>query len=174
MTSTASTHRIDRIVDALIDRKHPFWQDERQAAVYNEAAAAALVLQGILIPVIGGFGLLVVGRPAVGIVTAMVLSVAAGQWLIFGVLMRRHVHFDTKAWRQGSSMTRRAIGIVVGIFYIGCYLWARFHSFDVTKIDRPTWIAIAVGLMAGIAAMVFAQRAYKQRVKKHEVQDLNQ
>ena len=36
MKSSRFDTRIDRIMDALLDRQHPFWRDERQRAVYTE------------------------------------------------------------------------------------------------------------------------------------------
>jgi hypothetical protein len=174
MTSTASTHRIDRIVDALIDRKHPFWQDERQAAVYNEASSAALVLQSILLPVVGGIGLLVVGRPAIGIVTAMMLTLLIGQFLVMRVLIRRHVQFDSKAWRQGSSIFRKRMGLIVGIFYVACFLWARYHSLNPSKVDTETWAGLASGIAFTVLAMAVALYVHKRSLKKHELQDTNE
>jgi hypothetical protein len=174
MTSTASPHRIDRIVDALIDRKHPFWQDERQAAVFNEASSAALVLQSILLPVVGGICLLIVGRPAIGTVTAMLLTLVIGQFLVMKVLLRRHVHFDTKAWRKDSSPFRKRVGLLAGLFYVACFLWARFHTLSPSKVDTETWAGLGSGIAFTVFAMAVATYAHKRSLKKHQPEDVNE
>ncbi len=171
MTSFASPHRIDRVVDALLDRQHPFWQDERQAAVYNEASSAALVLQSILLPIVGGVGLLIVGRPAIGIVTAMMLTMLAGQGLIMRVLTRRHVQLDPKAWRKGSSPFRQRASLLVAIFYIACFAWARFNTFNPSKVDKASLASLLGGVAFGLAAATAALYAYKRSIKKRHVQD---
>ncbi len=174
MSTSSSNHRIDRIVDTLIDRNHPFWQDERQAAVYNEAAAAALALQAILIIVVGGIGLLLVGRPAIGIVTAMVLTVTVGQVLIFGVLLRRHVAFDTKKWREQSSPTRRRVSLLLGVFYVACYVWARFHDTHFSKIDWSTIAGFATGIGFALALVALGAFASKRAIAKRQTHDGNE
>jgi putative transcriptional regulator len=63
--NATQTSRIDRFVDVILDRDDPFWKDERQRAIYNEAAAAALTLQSYLICIAGGVGMLVAGKAVV-------------------------------------------------------------------------------------------------------------
>jgi hypothetical protein len=156
MSLTTSPHRIDQIVDALIDRKHPFWKDERQAAVYNEASTAAVALQALLLPVVGGVCLLIAGRPAIGIVTAMILTSVLAQGLIMRVLMRRNVQVDGKSWRKDSSPFRKRVGLSVAIFYLACFFWARFHTLNPAKIDGATWAGIVVGGAFVIGAALYA------------------
>ena len=171
MSSSADARPIDRLVDVLLDRKHPFWSDERQAAIYNEAAAAALTLQAILVVFIGGIGLLVVGKPAIGIVTALVLTVTAGQMLIFGVLVRRHVEFDLKTWNRQASPLRRGVALVLGLFYVACYLWASFHPTKFAEMDWSTIAGMVTGAAVAIALVALAGAASKRAVRTRQDQD---
>lgn len=171
MPSSVKPHAIDRVVDALIDRKHPFWNDERQSAVYNEAAAAALVLQGFLIVLVGGIGLLVVGRPATGIITAMVLTVTAGQMLIVGVLVRRHVEFDAKTWSRQASPVRKGVAALLFVFYVVCFLWARFHSVKRTDLDGSTIAGMVTGAAFAVVLLLLVGAASKRAIRKRQAND---
>lgn len=171
MSSPRNLRPIDRVIDVLIDRRHPFWKDERQTAIYNEAAAAALVLQAILVVIIGGIGLLVVGKAAIGIVTAMVLTVTAGQMLIFGVLVRRHVDFDLNEWNKHASPIRKTVAIGLGLFYVACYLWARFHTSNIGDLDGSTIAGMATGAAFAIGLFLFAGAAAKRALRKRQAQD---
>lgn len=164
-------HRIDRVVDALIDRKHPFWKDERQAAIYNEAACAALVLQAFLLVIIGGIGLLVVGKPAIGIVTAMVLTVTLGQMLIFWVLLRRHVEFDAKTWRKQTSAKRKAIALCSYLFYLGCFTWAKSRDTKFGGLDFSTIAGLITGAITAVGLIALVSWTSKRAVKKRQAQD---
>ena len=166
MNRTAKPHWIDRTVDALIDREHPFWQDERQAAVYNEAASAALVLQATLIPIVGGIGLLIAGKPAVGLVTAIMVAAGVSQWLVLGVLLRRRVNIDLSEWRKGMSTRRKVVSAAVGLFYAACFAWVQFRTFDLPK-DRDTVVGMVVGAASAIIALVIVGRMSKRNLAKH-------
>ena len=171
MTSSALNQRIDRFVDVLIDRQHPFWSDERNAIVYNEAASAALVLQTFLMVFIGGIGLLIVGKPALGLVTAMVLTVTLGQMLILGVLLRRHVEFDLKTWTKQASGKRKLFGLCTYVFYVACFLWAQFRGSKTGNLDGSTIAGLIVGAAAAIALFVLLGWALKRAVKKRQLLD---
>jgi hypothetical protein len=164
------THRIDRFVDALIDRKHPFWKDERNAAIYNEAASAALVFQTFLLVIIGGIGLLIAGKPAIGIVTAMVLTATLGQMLIFWVLLRRHVEIDMKTWSKQASAKRKAIGLCTYLFYVGAFIWAKFRDAKVGNLDLSTVAGMVTGGAAAIALFALLGWASKRAIKKRLAQ----
>lgn len=123
-SSAAPSSRLDRLVDFLLDRQDPFWNDERHRAIYNEAAAAALMLQTYLVVVVGGVGLLIVGRPALGLVTTIVLCGTAGHYLIMAILNRRHVELFPRGWRKKTSWGSKAFAIAITLFYIACALWA--------------------------------------------------
>ncbi len=164
-------HRIDRFVDALIDRKHPFWKDERNAAIYNEAASAALVLQTFLLVIIGGIGLLIAAKPAIGIVTAMVLTATLGQMLIFWVLLRRHVEFDVKTWSKQASAKRKAIGLCTYLFYMSSLAWTKFRDTKIGKLDVSTIAGMVTGGAAAIALLALAGWASKRAIKKRQAQD---
>ena len=139
-------------MDALLDREHPFWRDERQRAVYTEAATAALVLQSVLMPIVGGIALLVGGRSILGVITAMMLILSLSQWLIFAVLARRNVDLDLGKWRKDSSPTRRRLSIGLAIFYTGCVLWVLFSGNVVD--DSSTLMGVVSGM--AVAALVIA------------------
>jgi hypothetical protein len=168
--TTASTHPLDRIVDVLIDRKHPFWKDERNAAIYNEAASAALVLQTFLIVIIGGIGLLFAGKAAVGIITAMVLTVTVGQALIFGVLLRRHVEIDVKTWQKQSTMRRRIVSGGLALFYLACCLWAQFHQTKIGKLDASSIAGMVTGAAFAVGLFVLVGWASRRALKKRQAQ----
>jgi hypothetical protein len=168
MTSSALPHRIDRIVDVLIDRKHPFWQDERQAAIYNEAAAAALVLQAFLLVIVGSIGLLIVGKPAVGLVTALVLTATVGQLLIMGVLLRRHVEFDMKAWTKQASAKRKLFALCTYLFYVGCFVWTQYRDTKLGKFDTSTIAGLVVGGAFAIGLFALVGWASKRAIQKHQ------
>ncbi len=173
MTTSSSTQparRIDRLVDALIDRKHPFWQDERQSAIYNEAASAALVLQTFLIIIVGGIGLVLVGKPAIGLVTAMVLTATLGQFLIFGVLLRRHVEIDVKSWQKHASKTRKVVGLAVGGFYLACFLWVKYRSTKIGKLDLSTIAGLVTGAAFAVALFALISIASKRAIQKRQAQ----
>jgi hypothetical protein len=123
MNTNQSSSRLDRFVDLLLDKKHPFWKDERQRAVYNEAAAAALMLQTALVVFVGGVGLLIVGKPAFGLVSTIVLCGTVGQYLIMAILNRRHVEMFPAGWHKQTSPGRRAFAIALALFYVACALW---------------------------------------------------
>jgi hypothetical protein len=126
MSSSKSPSRIDRFVDALIDRNHPFWNDERQTAVFHEASTAGFTLQGIVLPIVGSLCLLIGGRPVIGVVTAMLLTSVLSQFLVQALLARRHVEIDMKSWRRDSSRFRRLLTVAVVALYFACFAWARF------------------------------------------------
>lgn len=174
MPSSPKPHAIDRVVDALIDRNHPFWNDERQSAIYNEAAAAALALQGFLIVLVGGIGLLIVGRPAIGIVTAMVLTVTAGQMLVVGVLVRRHVEFDARTWSRQASPARKGVAALLFAFYVACYLWARFHSGERGHLDGSTVAGLVTGAAFAVGLMALAAALSRRAIRKRDTQDVGE
>jgi plasmid maintenance system antidote protein VapI len=168
---TRPVHRIDRLIDTLIDRKHPFWKDERQAAIYNEAASAALVLQTFLLVIIGAIGLLIAGKPAIGIVTAMVLTATLGQMLIFWVLLRRHVEIDMKAWSKQASLKRKAIGVCTYLFYVGAFTWAKFRGTTIGNVDLSTIAGLITGSVTAIALFTLVGRASKRAIKQRQAQN---
>ncbi len=166
MTKTQAPHLVDRIVDALIDRQHPFWKDERQAAIFNEASNAALNLQSLLLPIVGSVGLLIVGRPAIGIVTAMVLTGSVGQWLVLSVLVRRHVAVDMKGWMSSTSRTRRLISGAVIVGYIASLAraWTMGETFD--RPDWSTTLSFGGGLLFSLAIASAAYLAVTRTVRQ--------
>ncbi len=168
MTSSGAPHRIDRIVDVLIDRNHPFWKDERQAAIYNEAAAAALVLQAFLMVIVGSIGLHIVGKPAIGLVTAMVLTVTVGQFLIMGVLLRRHVDFDVKTWTKQASSKRKLFALCTYLFYVVCLLRTQFGDTKFDKLDASTIAGLAAGAAFAIGIGVLVSKASKRAIQKRQ------
>jgi hypothetical protein len=160
MNTQQTTSRLDHFVDALLDKKHPFWKDERQRAVYNEAAAAALVLQTILVVFVGSIGLLVGGREVLGLVTAIVLSGTVGQYLIMAILTRRHVELFPGSFGKQVSPGRTIFAICLGLLYAGSALL-------VVAVDRKDWgksslpevlAGIIVGGGIGCAAVIFFKR----------------
>ncbi len=100
---------------------------------------------------IGGIGLFVVGKPAIGIVTVLVLTVTAGQMLIFGVLVRRHVEFDLKTWSRQASPLHRGLALVLGLFYAACYVWASFPTTKFAEMVRSTIAGMVTGAAVAIA-----------------------
>jgi uncharacterized BrkB/YihY/UPF0761 family membrane protein len=146
MSTDHSSSRLDRFVDLLLDKKHPFWKDERQRAVYNEAAAAALMLQSFLIVFVGAIGLLVVGKPALGLVTAIVLCGSVGQYLIMAILNRRHVDLFPSGWQRQTSLGRRVVAALVALFYVACVLWVLLD-----RQDEDTRHGLLVGGVFGLA-----------------------
>jgi hypothetical protein len=164
---TLTTQRFDRLIDLLLDRKHPFWKDERQTAVYTEGATAAFIFQSLLVPVVGGIGLLIGGKQVLGIITAMVLTVGMGGWLVFGVLARRHVDIDVKQWTKDSSRTRRAVSIVISLFYAACVLWVLYRD-SLKTGDRSTVLGSLVGAGTAIAGFVVAAKVLRRMKKRGE------
>ncbi len=148
----------DRLVDALIDRKHPFWRDERQAAVYHEGSTAAMTLQSLLAPIVGGVCMLIGGKPVIGAVVVMLLVSTFCQQILVGILFRKRVSIDPKAWARGSSRGRKLTIAMVFLFYTGCYLWASGAArFDSTP-DGRSLAAVAAALVCGgaVAGGLFA------------------
>ncbi len=161
---------IDRIVDLLIDRNHPFWKDERQTAMYNEAAAAALALQGILIVLIGGIGLIVVGTKALGLITAMVLTVVGAQGLVLAMLKRRHIDFDFPGWKQSSTASKR-ISVSLSIFYLACFFWAKFFEETTSKFDQSTAAGMVVGALSAIGLFAVLATVLVRKLKHGQSMD---
>ena len=163
MKSSSFDTRIDRIMDALLDRHHPFWRDERQRAVYTEAATAALVLQSALLPIVGGIALLVGGRQFLGVITAMMLILSLSQWLIFAVLARRNVDLDVSKWRKDSSPLRRRLSVGLALFYTGCVLWVLFSG---NIDDSSTLVGIASGMIVATALVAAVWWSMQRRAKR--------
>jgi hypothetical protein len=121
-TSAAPSSRLDRFVDLLLDKNHPFWKDERQRAVYNEASAAALVLQTVLMVFIGSVGILIGGVKVLGLVTAILLCTTVGQFLIMAILTRRHVDLFPTGWQNQTSRNRKLFSFALVGMYAGSAL----------------------------------------------------
>lgn len=154
----------DRLVDALIDRKHPFWRDERQSAVYHEASTAAMTMQSLLAPVVGGVCMLIGGKPVVGAVLGMLFVGIVCQQIIVGILFRRRVGLDPGAWFKGASRPRKLATAVVFLFYISCYMWVSrtASQFDTTPSNRSI-LAIAIGLAGGGAVIGALLALYRKK-----------
>jgi hypothetical protein len=157
----------DRFVDLLLDRRHPFWADERQAAVYTEAATAALNFQAFAVVVVASATLLVGGKPVLGAVTALVLAATCGQYLIMAILTRRHVDLFPGGWRRQMSKGRAAVTLVVALLYVASALWVlgRSQPFDPTGSD----VALAAfGLAVGGGAVGALSAWSSRRAKRAE------
>jgi hypothetical protein len=159
-TSAAPSSRLDRFVDLLLDSKHPFWKDERQRSVYNEAATAALMLQTLLTFVVGTIGLLVGGVKVLGIVTAMVLCGTVSQFLIMAILTRRHVDLFPAGWQKHTSKSRKTVIIALSFMYAGSVFFVMLT--DGTDWSRSGVAGLVVGGLAG-AGVTFALVHYFKR-----------
>jgi MFS family permease len=144
MKTNQTSSRLDRFVDLLLDKKHPFWKDERQRAVYNEAAAAALMLQTILVVFAGSIGLLIGGKQVIGLATAIVLCGTVGQYLIMAILTRRHVELFPSGWGKQVSPGRKVFSVCLTLLYAGSALF-------VVSGNGKDWGTSAIaGVIAGI------------------------
>lgn len=111
------------------------------------------------------------GKAAVGIVTAMVLTVTAGQILIVSVLLRRHIDFDVKAWSKPASSTRKGLAVLLVLFYASCYLWATRDTFTGGDLDASTLAGMATGAAFAIGLLFVVVAASKRVMRKHQAED---
>jgi uncharacterized BrkB/YihY/UPF0761 family membrane protein len=163
MSTDHFSSRLDRFVDLLLDKKHPFWKDERQRAVYNEAAAAALMLQSFLVVFVGAIGLLVVGKPALGLVSTIVLCGTIGQYLIMVILKRRHVEMFPAGWHRQTSPGRRAFAIALALFYVACALWTMLDDRNRDAAHGMlVGVVFALAVCGGIAITLLYKKNQKQ------------
>jgi hypothetical protein len=160
MNTNQTPSRLDRFVDLLLDKKHPFWKDERQRAIYNEAAAAALMLQTMLVVFIGSIGLLIGGGKVLGLVTAIVLCGTAGQFLIMAILTRRHVDLFPTGWQKQTSRNRKAFSIAISLFYAASALYVMLT--DGSDLNKSRVAGLLFGGLAG-GGLVFGLIQYFKR-----------
>jgi hypothetical protein len=158
-TSAAPSSRLDRFVDLLLDRNHPFWNDERQRAVYNEASAAALVLQTVLTVFVGSIAILIGGVKVLGLVSSIVLCATVGQFLIMAILTRRHVDIFPTGW-QKQSRNRKLFSIALVTLYAGSALFVMISNGKDWNISTVvgTLVGGLVGGGLGIGAILFFKR----------------
>jgi hypothetical protein len=164
MNTNQTPSRLDRFVDLLLDKKHPFWKDERQRAVYNEAAAAALVLQSILVTFVGSIGLLVGGVKVLGLVTVLVLSMTVGQFLIMAILTRRHVDLFPAGWQKQTSRSRKIFSIALSLFYAASALFVMLT--DGTDWDRSGIAGLVVGGLGGAGVVLGLVHYFKRKMAR--------
>jgi hypothetical protein len=157
MNTNQTPSRLDRFVDLLLDKKHPFWKDERQRAVYNEAAAAALMLQTFLVVFVGSIGLLIVGKPVLGLVTAMVLCGTVGQYLMMAVLNRRHVELFPSGWQKQTSAGRRAFALAIWLLYVLSAAWV-FASDAESDSSKGALVGGAIGIVVLLGVILARKR----------------
>jgi hypothetical protein len=101
----------------------------------------------------------------------MVLTVTAGQALVLGVLLRRQVEIDLKTWSKQTSVTRKAVGASLALFYLACCLWAQFHTTKVGKVDGSTVAGLITGAAFAVGLLALVSRASKRAIKKRQLQD---
>jgi hypothetical protein len=159
-TSTAPSSRLDRFVDLLLDKNHPFWKDERQRAVYNEASAAALALQTILTVFVGSIAILIGGTKVLGLVTTIVFCATVGQFLIMAILTRRHVDLFPKGWQNQTSRARKLFSFALVTLYAGSALFVMISNGKDWNISTAigTLVGGVVSGGAGIGAILFFKR----------------
>lgn len=148
--------RFDRVLDFLLDRRHPFWRDERQGAIYNEASAAALQFQALLLLPVASGCLFIWGRPALWAVLAIVGFCSLSQYLVFGILRRENVELFPPDWRKQVSPSRRIIAPAsVSMFFFAC-AWVQV---DGQWFDNLGFRLAMVGVVViESAALVFIAR----------------
>jgi hypothetical protein len=164
MKTNQTSSRLDRFVDLLLDKKHPFWKDERQRAVYHEASTAALSLQSILVTLIASIGILIAGVKVIWLVIALVLTVSATQFLIMAILSRRHVNLFPSGWQKQTSRNRKIFPIAVNLFFLACVLFAMLS--DGKDWDRSTIAGMLVGGLTGAGVTLGAVHYFKRKMAR--------
>lgn len=98
----------------------------------------------------------------------MVLTVTVGQLLIMGVLLRRHVEFDLKAWAKQASPKRKLFALCTYLFCVGCFMWTQFRDTNVGSLDASSIAGLVVGGVFAIGLFALVGWASKRAIQKHQ------
>ncbi len=149
--------RFVRIAGAIADFGHPFYAEERQRDVWNEASSFALALLSWAVLVAGSAMVWIRGAEAVPYAIVLLLVVATCSALAVAYAQRLGV--DPAVWSTSLRRPRTWAYFAIGAVYVAGIAWAeRAH---------PPFVA---GLFSGIAAtavaFAVAERLQRRRARR--------